>query len=79
MIRLRNKQTGAEIGTITEENLKFLVDHLVEEDAEDRDYYLNPATLDLLEQRDGDPAMIAMLRRAMGDAPDLEILWERAG
>ena len=36
MIALRDKDTGADLGTITEEQLQFLVDQLEEEYAEDR-------------------------------------------
>ena len=77
MIRLKNKENGAEIGSISEEQLRFLIDQLVEEDDEDRDYYINPRTLDMFEERGGDAALVRMLREAMGDRPDLEIEWER--
>jgi hypothetical protein len=77
MIRLRDKQTGADIGAISEEQLRFLVDHLEEEYEEDRDYYIQRELLDMLEEAGGDPELVAMLARAMGDGEVLEIEWSR--
>jgi hypothetical protein len=77
MIRLRDKQTGADIGTISEDQLRFLVDHLEEEYEEDRDYYIQREVLDMLEQSGGDEQLVAMLARAMGDGEGLEIEWSR--
>jgi len=77
MIRLRDKGTGADIGTISEDQLRFLVDHLEEEYEEDRDYYIQREVLDMLEQSGGDEQLVAMLARAMGDGEGLEIEWSR--
>ena len=77
MISLRDKETGAEVGSITEEQLRFLVDQLEEEFDEDRDYYLNQTTLELMEQSGADPELIALLRRAIGDREGIEIEWSR--
>ena len=77
MIRLRDKGTGADIGSISEEQLRFLVDHLEEEYEEDRDYYIQREVLDMLEQSGGDEQLVAMLARAMGDGEGLEIEWSR--
>ena len=41
MIHLKNKETGAPLGDITEEQLQFLVDQLEEESETDADYYIN--------------------------------------
>ena len=46
MIQLRDNETDAGIGTISEENLKFLVDQLQEETSEDQDHCINETTLD---------------------------------
>jgi hypothetical protein len=77
MISLRDKDTGADIGTISEEELRFLVDHLEEEFSEDRDYYLNQTTLDIMEQNGADAELIALLRRTMGNRDGIEIEWSR--
>ncbi len=78
MIKLYDLQTKTLIGEISEDQFKFLADHLEEESLEDRDYYLNQATLDMFEQAGGDAALIALLRQAMGDREDMDIRWERA-
>jgi hypothetical protein len=77
MISLRDKETGADVGSISEEQLRFLVDQLEEEFEEDRDYYLNQTTLDVMEQKGADPDLIALLRRAIGDREGIEIEWSR--
>ena len=78
MIQLRDKETGAFIGTITEAQLQFLIDQLEEESTEDRDYYINQATLDLFEQRGADADLLALLRQALGTREDMEIEWSPA-
>jgi hypothetical protein len=77
MINLRDKERGAEIGTISEQEIQFLVDQLEEEFEEDRDYYINQTTLALMEQNGADPGLIALLRRAIGDREGIEIEWSR--
>jgi hypothetical protein len=78
MIQLKNKDTGSLIGNITEEQLQFLIDQLEEEFEEDKDYYINSDTIMLLEKKGGDPSLIDLLNRAMGDKPDMEIIWSRS-
>lgn len=76
-IRLFDNETDAELATVSEAQLQFVIDQLEEETSDDRDYYLNPRTLELLEERGGDGELIGMLRAAMGDREGIEIRWER--
>lgn len=76
MIELRDKDTGKSLGSISEEQLQFLVDRLEEESRDDRDYYLNQTTLDALAET-GDAGLIALLRHAMGEREGIEIEWSR--
>jgi processive 1,2-diacylglycerol beta-glucosyltransferase len=78
MITLRNKETGAELGVVTEEQLQFLVDQLEEESEEDRDYYINRPMLEMLESNGADSALLELLKKAMGDREDVEIEWSRS-
>ena len=75
MISLRDKDTGADLGTISEEQLRFLVDQLEEEYDEDRDYYINSTMLDVLEQNGADIQLLEILRNATGDREGVEIQW----
>ncbi len=76
-VKLFDNETGAELGILSEAQLQFLIDQLEEETSEDRDYYLNPTTLELMEKEGGDPQLIALLRRAMGEKDGIEIRWAR--
>jgi processive 1,2-diacylglycerol beta-glucosyltransferase len=77
MIRMYNNDTGSYLGEITEVQLQFLIDMLEEESLEDQDYYLNRATIEMLEREGGGAQLIEMLRRALGDEEGVEIRWER--
>lgn len=77
MIQLKNKDTGDRLGTISEEQLQFLIDQLEEEFEEDKDYYINKDTVAMLEKRGADTKLLEMLIKAMGDKPDVEIIWSR--
>ena len=75
MIQLREKGTGAVIGTITEDQLRTLSAEMEEESSTDRDYYLSRETLDMFEDDGVDPTLVSMLRRAMGGRAEMEIEW----
>lgn len=78
MIQLHDKDTGARIGTISEENLKFLVDQLEEESDDDQDYYINETTIDNFEESGADKELVSLLRSALGSRTEMEIRWSRA-
>ena len=78
MIELRDKDTGASLGTITEAQLQFMIDQLEEEYTEDADYYINQPTVDMFEQQGADPQLLGVLRKALGNRDDMEIQWLRA-
>lgn len=77
MIQLRNKDTNQILGTIDDDDLRFLFDELEEESPADHDYYFDTATVDMLED-DGAPAsLVALLRQVLGSQDGMEIRWER--
>jgi hypothetical protein len=78
MIEIRDREKGARLGEITEDQLQFLVDQLEEESSDDRDYYINRPTLELFESQGADPALLGILRQALGDREDMEIEWSPA-
>ncbi|HSC30639.1 MAG TPA: alpha/beta hydrolase [Gemmatimonadaceae bacterium] len=77
LIQLRDKTTNALLGTIDDDDLKFLVDELEEESPTDQDYYFDSATIEMLED-DGAPAtLVALLRQVLGSQDGMEMRWER--
>jgi processive 1,2-diacylglycerol beta-glucosyltransferase len=74
---LIDNESGKAIGTISEAQLKALVDQLEEEDTGDQDYYIDGATLDWFEDESVDPALTALLRKAMGSREGMEIRWAK--
>jgi processive 1,2-diacylglycerol beta-glucosyltransferase len=77
MATLRDKESGQTLGTISEEELQFLVEELEEESSDDTDYYLDADTIQMLEE-DGAPAsLLTLLRSSLGDREGLEIEWSR--
>jgi hypothetical protein len=77
MIELRDKDTGAFLGSITEAQLQFMIDQLEEEDSEDTDYYINQATVEMFEQEQADPQLLDILRKALLSRNDMEVRWVR--
>jgi hypothetical protein len=76
MPRLIRIDTGDAIGDITDKQLKFLVEQLEEENDDDKDYFIDRDTLELLSDNGGDPELIAMLEKAFGDDDSMDISWE---
>jgi len=77
VIELFDNDTGAPLGAITDPQLQFLIDQLEEESADDTDYYISRDTLDIFEEQGADPALLSLLRSALGARDDMEIRWER--
>ncbi len=77
MIEVQDKDTGARVGSLTEQQLKFLIDQLEEEHAADQDYYINRATLEMFAKRGADADLLNLLREALGDREAMEIQWSR--
>jgi len=78
MIKLHDKESGLEIGTLTEDNLQFLIDQLEEESGEDQDYYINETTIDIFEEDGADKALVALLRGALNGRTEMEVRWSRS-
>jgi hypothetical protein len=78
MVQLFDKQTGAPLGSLTDEQFQFLADHLEEESLTDDDYYLNRDTVDILESEEADSGLVEVLRRALGDRAEADIRWVRS-
>jgi hypothetical protein len=78
MITLHNLATGSPLGTITEADLRVLIGVLEEESSEDRDYFIDEPTVELLTQHGATPQLVALLRGAIASSEGVEIRWDRA-
>jgi hypothetical protein len=78
MIELRDAERGTQLGTITDRQLKFLVDALEEESTGDQDYNISGDTIEMLEADGADADLIGLLRRALGGREGIDIRWSGA-
>jgi hypothetical protein len=78
MVELRDAERGTQLGTITEHQLKFLVDSLEEESMSDNDYYITADTIEMLETDGADADLVGLLRRALGNREGIDIRWSSA-
>ena len=78
MMQLHEKETGVFVGTITDAQWQFLIDQLEEESADDTDYYIDHATLDLFEEVGAEADLLTLLRQALGTREGLEIVGSNA-
>jgi hypothetical protein len=76
MPRLFRLDTGDDIGTITDVQLAFIVEQLEEEHDDDKDYFIDRDTLELLSDNGADPDLLAMLEKAIGEDDGMNIAWE---
>lgn len=67
---------GRVLGTVTDEQFQDLADALEEESLEDRDYYLNVDTVEMLEEQGADAGLVRLLRTALGDRDEMDIQWQ---
>jgi len=78
MIQLRDKDSGSVLGSVSEDDLQFLIDNLEEESDDDVDYYLNRSTLEIFKEKGASSELLSILENALGDREDMEIEWSRA-
>jgi len=77
MIDLYNATTNQLLGSITEADLKVLVDSLEEESLQDQDYYIDRATIDLLADGRATEHLMGLLRGALASSDGVDIRWQR--
>lgn len=76
MPRLIRLDTGDEIGTITDEHLTFLKSQLEEEHDDDKDYFVDRETLELLSDNGADPELLALLEKGLAGDDEMDIAWD---
>lgn len=78
MINLYDNRSDALIGSITDEQLQFLMDSMEEESTTDQDYFIDEPTLEYFDALGVDPGLLSLLRAALGDRQEATIRWEKA-
>ncbi len=76
-VQLLEAGTGHPLGTISDAQFQTLVDELEEESPEDKDYYIDVATVDMLDEDGAEPELVALLRRALDGREGFEITCRR--
>jgi hypothetical protein len=76
MPRLIRLDTGEEIGAIDDKQLQFLVSQLEEEHDDDKDYFIDRDTLELLSDNGADPELLALLEKGLAGDDEMDIAWE---
>jgi hypothetical protein len=74
-IEIRDGETGTSLGEISETQLQQLVDLFEEESEDDRNYWIDADTLDMLADAGADAVFVAKLRAAIGDREGFELGW----
>ena len=75
-IEIYEVETGQSLGEITEVQLQQLVDLFEEESEEDRDYWIDADTLDMLADQEAvDAGFVERLRAALGNREGFDLGW----
>jgi hypothetical protein len=78
MVTLSIQATGATIGDISDDDFRLLQSALEEEGPDDRDYWINLDTIDLIASRGASAKLVEILRNAVTGTPDgVEIGFEQ--
>ena len=65
------------LGNISDADVKVLIDQLEEEDMADQDYFIDSATVSILEAAGASKALVDMLLAAIGDSDGIDVRWEK--
>ena len=75
MITLLEKGTTRALGTLSEDELRQLIDALEEEDSHDRDYFIDRQTLDYLRDRKVTTNLLRLLESGLGQRTGFDVEW----
>lgn len=78
MINLYLKDSSTPIGSISDEELQYMVEQLEEESLEDRDYAITPMEIQYFETHGASPHLLDLLRQALGGRDEVTLRWSRA-
>lgn len=70
MVKLCIQATGAEVGDISDDDFRLMRSALEEEGPEDRDYWIDLDTIELIAERGASAKLVEVLRNAVTGSPD---------
>jgi hypothetical protein len=76
-VELTIAETGASVGRLTSAQFEGFARHLERESSTDDDYWIDEATIAMLEDKGADPAAITLLRHALAGRADVTVRWRR--
>ncbi len=76
MISLFNNESDQEVGEITEAQLDFLQENLVEETLDATSYNITPVVVSSLENLGADPDLIEVLKAALGSRASVDLRYD---
>lgn len=76
MLTLRDAATGAPLCRLSAEQLQLIRDQLEEERPKDQDYYIDAATIELLEEAGVEARVLESLRTALGEREGIDVRWD---
>jgi hypothetical protein len=74
-ILLLDAERGTFIGRISEAQRDTLVEHLEQESEQDRSYYVDAGTIDVLASAGADEALVDLLKNALAGREGVEVRW----
>ncbi len=77
MVFIYNKTTSDLVGEIGEDDLQFLIDQMEEESMKDKDYSITNMEIAYFAENGASSDLLAVLRKALGEQPEVIILWSR--
>ena len=77
-IRIIDKDSGAQLGEIGQDDLQLMIDQFEEESSKDRDYFIDASTIGILEEAGASPRLLNLLREVVGTSEGVDIRWEEA-
>ena len=77
-VQLHDADTNQPLGEITEDELQFLFDELERESDSDDDFFIDAATIEMLEDAKAPAHVVELLKKAVGNGEGVEVRWKRA-
>jgi len=77
-IRIYDKDSGALLGDVAQEDLQLMIDAFEEESSTDQDYFIDAQTIEILHGAGASDRLLNLLREIVGTSDGVDIRWEEA-